>query len=112
MADCIFCKIVEGKIPALKIAESEHALAFPDINPVAPQHVLVVPKRHIASLNEVADWSVMAHLYELAARVAQERGVRDTGWRSVINTGRDANQTVQHVHLHVIGGRPMEWPPG
>jgi histidine triad (HIT) family protein len=110
--DCIFCKIVEGKIPATKVAESQHALAFPDINPVAPQHILVIPKQHIATLHDVADWTVMAHLYELAARVARERGLDKTGWRAVINTGRDANQLVQHIHLHVVGGRQLEWPPG
>jgi histidine triad (HIT) family protein len=112
MADCIFCKIVAGQIPAAHLAESEHALAFADINPVAPTHVLVIPKQHIASLNDVTDWSVMAHVHELAARVAKERGLDKTGWRAVINTGRDANQLVHHIHLHVIGGRQLEWPPG
>ncbi len=112
MADCIFCKIIEGKIPAARLAESEHALAFADINPVAPAHVLVIPKQHVATMNDVTDWSVMSHIFELAARVARERGLDKTGWRSVINTGRDANQLVQHVHLHVIGGRQLEWPPG
>ncbi|MGZ6143846.1 MAG: histidine triad nucleotide-binding protein [Myxococcales bacterium] len=110
--DCIFCKIVEGKIPAAKVAESEHALAFPDINPVSPAHVLVIPKQHVASLSEVKDWSLLAHLFELAARVAREKGLDKTGWRAVINTGPDANQLVQHVHLHVVGGRQLEWPPG
>ncbi|MFN2546633.1 MAG: histidine triad nucleotide-binding protein [Myxococcales bacterium] len=110
--DCIFCKIVAGEIPAKKVGESAHAVAFPDINPVAPQHVLVIPKRHIASLNDVTDWSVMAHVYELAGKVARETGIDKTGWRAVINTGRDANQLVHHIHLHVVGGRQMEWPPG
>jgi histidine triad (HIT) family protein len=110
--DCIFCKIVEGTIPAKKIAESPVALAFPDINPVAPQHILVIPKQHLASLNEVTDWSAMAGVFELAARVAREKGLDQSGWRAVINTGRDAKQLVHHVHLHVIGGRQMEWPPG
>jgi histidine triad (HIT) family protein len=112
MAECIFCKIVEGKIPAARVAESEHALAFADINPVAPAHVLVIPKQHVPTMNDVTDWSLMSHVFELAARVAKERGLDKTGWRSVINTGRDANQLVQHVHLHVIGGRQLEWPPG
>ena len=110
--DCIFCKIVEGKIPATKVAESATALAFPDINPVAPQHVLVIPKQHVASLSEVSDWSVVAGVFELAAKVAREKGLDKSGWRAVINTGRDANQLVQHVHVHVIGGRQLEWPPG
>jgi histidine triad (HIT) family protein len=112
MADCIFCKIVAGQIPAARLAESDHALAFADINPTAPVHVLVIPKQHIASLNDVTDWSVMGHVYELAARVAKDRGLDKTGWRAVINTGRDANQLVHHIHLHVIGGRQLEWPPG
>ena len=112
MADCIFCKIVEGKIPAAKMAESEHALAFADINPASPVHALVIPKQHIATLNDVKDWAVMGPVFELAARVARERGLEQSGWRAVINTGRDANQLVFHIHLHVLGGRPMSWPPG
>lgn len=112
MDDCIFCKIVQGKIPAKKIAESADALAFPDINPVAPQHVLVIPKEHIGSLDDVKDWSVMAGVFALAGKVAREKGLDKTGWRAVINTGRDANQLVHHIHLHVIGGRQLEWPPG
>jgi histidine triad (HIT) family protein len=112
MDDCIFCKIVAGKIPAKRVAESEDALAFPDINPAAPTHLLVIPKQHIATLNEVKDWSVMGHVYELAARAARQTGLDKTGWRTVINTGRDANQLVFHIHLHLIGGRPLSWPPG
>jgi histidine triad (HIT) family protein len=112
MEDCIFCKIVAGKIPAKRVAESEHALAFPDINPCAPIHLLVIPKQHIASLNEVKEWKVMGDLYDLAARAAREAGLDKTGWRTVINTGRDANQLVFHIHLHVLGGRQMGWPPG
>ena len=112
MADCIFCKIVEGKIPAVKIAESDHALAFADINPAAPVHALVIPKQHIATLNDVKDWAVMAPVFELAARVAREKGLEQSGWRAVINTGRDANQLVFHIHLHVLGGRQLSWPPG
>lgn len=112
MADCIFCKIIEGKIPAGRIAESEHALAFADINPTAPVHVLVIPRQHIATLNDVQDWAVMGHVHELASRVAREKGLDKSGWRAVINTGRDANQLVFHIHLHLIGGRQLGWPPG
>jgi histidine triad (HIT) family protein len=112
MSDCIFCKIVDGKIPAGKLAESEHALAFADINPAAPVHALVIPKQHIATLNDVKDWAVMGEIFELAARVAREKGLDKSGWRAVINTGRDANQLVLHIHLHVIGGRQLSWPPG
>ena len=111
-ADCLFCKIIAGKIPATKVAESDHAIAFPDINPVAPQHILVIPRQHIATLNDVSDWTVMARLFELASRVARDRGLDKSGWRGVINTGSDANQLVQHIHLHVVGGRQLEWPPG
>ena len=112
MSDCIFCKIVEGKIPAGKIAESDKALAFADINPAAPVHALVIPKQHIGSLNEVQDWAVMGEIYALAAQVAREKGLDQSGWRTVINTGRDANQLVFHIHLHLIGGRKLSWPPG
>ena len=112
MPECIFCKIVEGKIPAKKIAETEHALAFADINPTAPVHALVIPKQHVATLNDVQDWSVLSPVFELAARVARENGLDQSGWRAVINTGPDANQLVFHVHLHVIGGRQLGWPPG
>lgn len=112
MADCIFCKIIEGKIPAKKMGESEHAFAFADIKPVAPVHALVIPKQHIATLNDVEDWSVMGKVYELAARIARENGLAQSGWRTVINTGSDANQLVFHIHLHVIGGRQLSWPPG
>ena len=112
MPDCIFCKIVEGKIPAAKIAESDQALAFADINPAAPVHALVIPKQHIATLNDAQDWAVMGPVFQLAAQVAREKGLDQTGWRVVINTGRDANQLVLHIHLHVLGGRQLSWPPG
>ena len=112
MADCIFCKIVEGKIPAAKMAESDQALAFADINPAAPVHALVIPKQHIATLNDAQDWAVMGPVFQLAAQVAREKGLDQTGWRVVINTGRDANQLVFHIHLHVLGGRHLGWPPG
>lgn len=110
--DCLFCKIIEGKIPSKKLGETEHAYAFADINPTAPVHALVIPKKHIATMNDVDDWSVMGPVFELAARVAREQKLDQSGWRAVINTGRDANQLVFHIHLHVIGGRQLEWPPG
>ena len=112
MDDCVFCKIVEGKIPAKKLGENEGALAFPDIQPRMPVHILVVPKRHVATLNDVGDGSVMAPVFALAQKVAREHGLDQSGWRAVINTGRDANQVVFHVHLHIFGGRTMGWPPG
>jgi histidine triad (HIT) family protein len=112
MDDCIFCKIVAGKVPAKKLGENEGAIAVPDIKPEMPVHILVIPKRHIASLDEVGDGTVMAPVFALAAQVAREEGLDKTGWRAVINTGRDANQVVLHLHVHVFGGRRMSWPPG
>ena len=112
MDDCIFCKIVAGKIPAKKVGENEGAIAFPDINPGMPVHILVIPKKHVPSLDEVGDGSVMAPVFALAAQVARDNGLDKRGWRAVINTGRDAHQVVFHIHLHVLGGRKMGWPPG
>jgi histidine triad (HIT) family protein len=112
MDDCLFCKIVAGKVPAKKVAENEGAIAFPDINPCMPVHVLVIPKKHVASLNEVGDGSVMAPVFALAEQVARQNGLDKSGWRAVINTGPDAHQVVFHIHLHVLGGRKMGWPPG
>jgi len=110
MPDCIFCKIVEGKIPAKKLAETDRAVAFPDIDPQAPEHFLVIPKQHVAALTEVTDWSLVGHLYEVAVGVARER--MPNGFRALINNGPDGIQTVFHVHLHCLGGRQMRWPPG
>jgi histidine triad (HIT) family protein len=112
--NCIFCKIVAGEIPAAKIYEDERAVAFRDMNPQAPTHALVIPRAHVASLNEAgaADEAVLGHLLLVAARVARDAGHADGGYRTVINTGRDAGQTVFHVHVHVLGGRALTWPPG
>ena len=112
MDDCIFCKIAAGKIPVPKLAESPEAVAFADINPQAPFHALVIPRAHIASLKELTDFGVVARLYELGAQIAKANGIDQSGYRTVINTGPDAGQTVFHVHLHVMGGRHMAWPPG
>jgi histidine triad (HIT) family protein len=112
MADCIFCKIASGGVPVKKLAENEHAVAFPDLNPQAPFHALVVPKEHVASLNDVRDPVLIGHLYAMAGQLARENGFDATGYRTVINAGRDGQQTVFHLHLHVIAGRQMTWPPG
>jgi histidine triad (HIT) family protein len=115
MADtCLFCRIVRGEIPASLIAESDSCLAFRDINPQAPVHVLVIPRRHIASLAEAgpADAEILGQLSLLAAQVARDEGIEDTGYRTVVNTNGDAGQTVFHVHLHLLGGRSLAWPPG
>ena len=111
MDDCVFCRIIKGELPAKRLGENEGAIAFPDIRPLMPVHVLVVPRRHVASLDEVGDGSVMGPVFGLAAQVAKEHGLDETGWRAVVNTGRDANQVVFHVHVHVFGGRSMGWPP-
>lgn len=109
---CLFCRIVAGEIPAKRVAESAQALAFHDIAPQAPVHVLVIPKTHYASLVETPDGSAMAAVSELAKQVAREVGVEASGYRVVVNTGDDGGQTVHHLHLHLLAGRPMKWPPG
>jgi len=109
---CLFCRIVSGEIPADIIARNDHALAFRDIAPRAPVHVLVIPIRHIMSLSTADDASELGQLALLAAEVARLEGVADSGYRVVANTGEDGGQTVHHLHLHVLGGRTMTWPPG
>jgi histidine triad (HIT) family protein len=112
--NCIFCKIVAGEIPAAKIYEDERAVAFRDINPQAPTHALVIPRAHVASLNEAGadDEPLLGHLLLVAARIARDEGHAEGGYRTVINTGPDAGQTVFHVHVHLLGGRTLTWPPG
>ena len=114
MADCLFCKIVRREIPATLVYEDERVAAFNDINPQAPTHVLVVPKRHIETLNELGteDDRLIGELVRRAAAIAGERGPSAGGYRTVFNTNRDAGQTVLHIHLHLLGGRTMAWPPG
>src|SRR4051812_34399315 len=112
--DCIFCKIVAGEIPPAKIYEDESAVAFPDINPQAPTHALLIPPAHVPSFNEASetDEALLGHLLLVAARVARDEGHADGGYRTVINTGAGAGQTVFHVHVHLLGGRQLTWPPG
>jgi len=109
---CLFCRIVRGEIPAKRVAESDTCLAFRDIGPQAPTHVLVVPKQHVASLNEPADTAVVAEMTALARQIAKDEGIAEPGYRLVINTGKHGGQTVIHLHLHLLGGRQMHWPPG
>jgi histidine triad (HIT) family protein len=114
--DCILCKIVAGDIPAKEVVESEHAIAFHDLNPQAPVHVLVIPRTHGATAAETLTQDngdeVMAAVMRLGVEVARELGLGETGYRFVINTGEEGGQSVDHLHLHVLGGRQMSWPPG
>jgi histidine triad (HIT) family protein len=114
MSTCLFCKIIARDIPGAIVYEDDRILAFNDINPQAPTHVLLVPKRHIASLNDLqpGDDQVMGELVRRAAAIAKERGISAGGFRTVFNTNSDAGQTVFHIHLHLLGGRSMTWPPG
>ena len=114
MADCLFCKIIRREIPATLVYEDDRVLAFNDINPQAPTHVLIVPKRHVATLNEIGteDDSLVGELVRRASAIAKERGLAAGGYRTVFNTNRDGGQTVFHIHLHLLGGRAMAWPPG
>ena len=110
--DCLFCRIVRGVIPAAIVAEDAHCIAFRDINAQAPVHVLVIPRAHVASLNDLANAEVVAHMHALAVQVAKAEGIDQRGFRTVINTNDDGGQTVFHLHMHVLGGRRMSWPPG
>ncbi len=109
--DCIFCKIAKGEIKTEFIAEAEDYVSFKDINPQAPAHALVIPREHFESLNEVDSPKIMGNLLEGAKKTAEKLGIRDN-YRVVINTGSQAGQAVFHIHLHVLGGRAMQWPPG
>lgn len=109
---CLFCRVARGEIPAKIVAETEHCIAFRDINPQAPLHVLVIPREHVPSLNETTDPALVGRLALVAADIAKREGVAESGYRTVINTNADAGQTVAHVHLHLLGGRAMGWPPG
>ena len=111
-SDCLFCRIVRHEIPATIVREDEHTLAFRDIDPKAPTHVLVIPKTHVASLNDADDAATLGRLMLAAREIADAEGIASSGYRTVINTGADAGQTVHHVHLHLLGGRHLSWPPG
>ena len=114
MADCLFCKIVAGQIPATIVFQDDHVVAFRDITPRAPTHVLIVPRRHIASLNDLVadDDALVGEMVRAAATIARKEGLADRGYRTVFNCNADAGQTVFHIHLHLLGGRVMAWPPG
>ena len=113
-SDCLFCRIARREIPASIVYEDDRVLAFNDINPQGPTHVLVIPKQHIATLNDLSPEhdAIVGELVRRAAAIAKERGIDGGGFRVVLNTNRDAGQTVFHIHLHLIGGRSLGWPPG
>jgi histidine triad (HIT) family protein len=114
MSDCLFCRIARKEIPASVVYEDERLLVINDINPQAPLHALVIPKRHIATLNDVSaeDAALVGEMIRTAAAIARERGYAERGFRTVFNTNADAGQTVFHIHLHVLAGRALAWPPG
>jgi len=110
---CLFCKIVEGKIPSIPVFQDELGYAFADINPQAPVHILIVPREHIGSMDETDEThtELLGHLLLAAAKIAKDKGL-SKGYRIVVNTGEDGGQTVDHLHLHLLGGRRLTWPPG
>jgi histidine triad (HIT) family protein len=114
MSDCLFCGVVEGKIKGNIVYQDDSVVAFKDINPKAPVHVLIIPRRHVAGVLDLAadDGAVIGHIFEIAARLAREQGIAGSGFRVVVNSGADAGQSVFHLHYHLLGGRRMTWPPG
>ncbi len=114
MEDCIFCKIVKGEIPTNKIYEDEHTLAFNDINPQAPTHLLVIPKEHYEGIHEIPEdhIEILQHLYTTVGKVVLQEGLIEDGYRLVVNFGKKSGQEVPHIHVHILSGRQMHWPPG
>ena len=112
--NCLFCKIIAGDIPADVVFESDDVVAFRDINPQAPTHVVIIPKRHISTINDLAesDTDVLGRLYLAAKEIATKEGISEPGYRTVMNCNAAAGQTVFHIHLHLLGGRDLSWPPG
>ena len=114
MSDCIFCKIINGEIPSSKLYEDDKVLAFRDIEPQAPQHIIIIPKQHIASANEISaeNEEIIGKVFVVAAKLARELGFDNSGYRIVNNCGADGGQTVKHLHFHLLAGRGLQWPPG
>lgn len=112
MSNCIFCKIVQGEIPSAKIYEDEKIFVFKDINPEAPTHILLIPKKHIVSLMDLDDFEIISHIHKVAQKMAKELGISESGFRLVNNCKEDGGQTVDHLHYHMLGGRKLQWPPG
>jgi len=114
MADCLFCKIAAGEIPAEKVKEADNWIAFRDISPQAPTHILIIPREHIATLNDLEPGNapLLGELFVAAKQIAAEEGIAESGYRTVVNCNADAGQAVFHIHVHLLGGREMGWPPG
>lgn len=114
MNGCLFCSIVEGKVKANTVYEDDRIVAFSDIRPQAPVHILLIPRKHIGGVLDIehGDGDLIGDIFQVAARLARERGIADSGFRVVVNSGADAGQSVFHLHYHLLGGRPMTWPPG
>lgn len=114
MSDCLFCKIIQGEIPSTKVYEDNEVLAFRDIDPQAPEHIIIIPKKHISSANEIngENSAVIAKIFEAAAKIAKDLGFAEAGYRIVNNCGEDGGQTVGHIHFHLLAGRSLQWPPG
>ncbi|HEU5374569.1 MAG TPA: histidine triad nucleotide-binding protein [Ktedonobacteraceae bacterium] len=114
MDDCLFCKIADGRIPGNILHQDDDVVAFADIHPQAPQHILVIPRRHIADMAQLAatDGELLGNIFATAARLAREQGLEERGYRFVTNVGPDAGQSVFHLHFHLLGGRKLGWPPG
>ena len=114
MSDCIICRVIAGKLPGTIVFEDDRVVAFKDINPQAPTHILVAPRRHIESLNDLSagDDEIVGGMIRRAAALAKEQGFAERGYRTVFNTNRDGGQTISHIHLHLLGGRRLTWPPG
>jgi histidine triad (HIT) family protein len=114
MSDCLFCKIAAGEIPAAIVYQDEAVVAFKDINPQAPLHALIIPRRHIATLNDLTpnDDELVGSMFRTAAALAKQHGYHERGYRTVFNANREAGQTVFHIHLHLLAGRGLTWPPG
>jgi len=112
MADCLFCKMVAGDIKPDAVYEDDHVLAFRDISPQAPVHILVIPKQHVATLNELDDAALAGHILLTATKIAQQQGFAEAGYRTVFNCNQDGGQAVYHLHLHLLAGRQLQWPPG
>lgn len=112
--DCLFCSIVQGTIPSTKVYEDELCYAFRDIAPQAPTHILVIPKMHIQSVSEITpeNSAVVAHIFEVIAKITEDEGIAENGYRVVSNVGEQGQQSVPHLHFHILGGRDMTWPPG